>query len=168
MMVYTIDITIDHPLDATIPPTLLEALARAALAHQQAPDGIVSLVITDDDTVQDLNREYRGVDQPTDVLSFGLGGLAKQAGGPEEEISFIVPDGLPLEIGEVIISYPYAARTAAASGRPPRDEVALLTVHGVLHLLGHDHLDDDEGKSMRTAEAEILAGFGIERFEPSD
>ena len=162
-MTYDITITLEHPLDDSIEPALLHDLARAALTSESAPEGTVSLVVTDDATVQRLNHEYRGVDEPTDVLSFGLGGLAQPAEDEEPDEEFILPEGAPLEIGEIVISYPYAARSAAATKRPVRDELALLVVHGVLHLLGHDHYEEDEGDEMRRREVAILARFGIER-----
>lgn len=161
-MPHDITVTVDHPLDATVDAAMIVAWAEAALARAQAPDGNVSIVITDDATVQSLNRDYRGLDEPTDVLSFGLGGLAKPI-EPDEPAAFILPAGAPLEIGEIVISHPYAARTAAATNRPVRDELALLTIHGILHLLGHDHLEDDEGEEMRRQETAILQEFGIER-----
>lgn len=159
-MTYEIAVSLEYPTDRSIDEQFFSRLAEAALVHEEAPAGSVSIVITDDATVQDLNREYRGIDEPTDVLSFGLGGLAQPLeDGPTEE--FITPEGFPLEIGEIVISYPYAARTATATDRPVRDELALLTVHGVLHLLGHDHLEEEEGAEMRTRETAILAPFGI-------
>lgn len=160
---YTIDLATEHPLDRSVGPELLVALAEAALRHQDAPGGSVSIVIADDATVQDLNRRYRSLDEPTDVLSFGLGGLASLAAGAETAADFILPATAPLEIGEVVISHPYAERTAAATGRPVRDELALLTVHGVLHLLGHDHYWPGETAEMQKVEREILGGFGIAR-----
>ena len=162
-MPYDITVTLDHPLADSIEPALLHDLARAALASQGAPEGNVGLVVTDDATVRRLNHQYRGVDEPTDVLSFGLGGLARPADDDAPHAEFILPEGAPLEIGEIVISYPYAARTAAATNRPVRDELALLVVHGVLHLLGHDHYEEDEGEEMRRREAEILDRFGIAR-----
>jgi probable rRNA maturation factor len=161
-MSYDVAVTVEHPLDPTVDPAAIVAWAESALTHAQAPEGSVSIVIADDATVQALNRDYRGLDEPTDVLSFGLGGLAKPLES-EEPDPFILPAGAPLEIGEIVISHPYAARTAAATNRPIRDELALLTVHGILHLLGHDHLEDDEGNEMRRQETEILGALGIER-----
>ena len=159
---YDIAVTIEHPLDQPLTEAFLLELAEAALAAENAPAGSVSVVVTDDATVQDLNREYRGIDAPTDVLSFGLGGLAQPLEEEPHE-AFIMPDDLPLEIGEIVIAYPYAARQAAAAGRPLRDEIGLLVVHGVLHLLGHDHLEGDEEAAMHAREAAVLARFGIER-----
>jgi probable rRNA maturation factor len=160
---YDIALTIENLTGPSVEPALLRDLAEAALAFEGAPAGSVSLVITDDATVQRLNAEYRGMDEPTDVLSFGLGGLAQPAEDTGVEEPFVLPEGTPLEIGEIVISYPYAARTAAATNRPVRDELALLVVHGVLHLLGRDHYDDVEGDEMRRREREILGRFGIER-----
>ncbi|MGE0543908.1 MAG: rRNA maturation RNase YbeY [Dehalococcoidia bacterium] len=161
-MPHEIAVTAEYPLDASVDPAMLVAWAEAALTYADAPDGSVSIVIADDATVQALNRDYRGLDEPTDVLSFGLGGLAKPL-EPDEPEAFILPADAPLEIGEIVISHPYAARTATTTNRPIRDELALLTVHGILHLLGHDHLEDEEGDEMRRQEAAILHGFGIER-----
>ena len=163
-MSYDVAVAVDHPLDPEIDAALLAELARAALTAEGAPAGSVSIVITDDAAVQALNREYRGVDEPTDVLSFGLGGLAKPADDTPPD-DFVLPADAPLEIGEIVISYPYAARTAAATHRPVRDEMALLTVHGVLHLLGHDHYEEGERDEMRARETAILAHFGIKGQE---
>ena len=162
-MAYEIDLTIEHPLDPSVEPDLLVALAQAALRHQDAPSGSVSIVISDDATVQDLNRRYRGLDEPTDVLSFGLGPLAHPAAENEPPTDFVLPEFASPPFGEIVISHPYAARTAEETGRPIRDELALLTVHGVLHLLGHDHYEQAETDEMQRAEREILRGFGIAR-----
>jgi probable rRNA maturation factor len=159
---YDIAVTIEHPVDPPLTEAFLSELAVATLQAEDAPAGGVSIVVTDDTTVHDLNREYRGVDAPTDVLSFGLGGLAQPLEEEPHE-AFVLPDEATLEIGEIVIAYPYAARQAAAAGRAVRDEIALLVVHGVLHLLGHDHLEDDEGDAMRGRETAVLARFGIER-----
>lgn len=162
-MPYEIAVEIDHPVPPEIDAAFLTALAERTLRLEGAPAGAVSLVVTDDETVRALNREYRGIDEPTDVLSFGLGGLARPI-EDEPADAFIVPAETALEIGEIIISYPYAARTAAATGRTPREEIALLVTHGVLHLLGHDHLEDDEGEAMRERERRVLAQFDIARY----
>jgi probable rRNA maturation factor len=159
---YEVALSVEHEIDQSIDDSLLVALARRTLEAEGAPPGTVSVVITDDASVQALNREYRQLDEPTDVLSFGLGGLAQPL---EEEPApdFVLPKGAPLEIGEVVLAYPYAARQAAQRGRPVRDEVALLVVHGVLHLLGHDHLEPKEETEMQARERALLGEFGIER-----
>lgn len=121
----------------------LGALARRALAAEGAP-GLteLSVVITDDATVRDLNRRYRGEDAPTDVLSFDLRGDG-----------FAGNDRL---LGEVIISFETAARQSKAAGHPIEDELAHLLVHGVLHLLGYDHESPREARAMRAREEALL------------
>jgi probable rRNA maturation factor len=161
-MSYDVSVHVAHQPDEPLDPSLLAMLAERTLTSERAPDGSVSIVITDDETVQDLNRAYRGLDEPTDVLSFGLGGLAKPLDeAPPAE--FVLPDDAMPAIGEVVIAYPYAARQARTAGRAVRDEVALLVVHGVLHLLGHDHLESDEAAVMQERERAILGEFGIAR-----
>ena len=95
---------------------------------------------------QALNRDYRGKDYPTNVLSF-----------PAE-----LPPGVALPlIGDLAICAPVVQREAAEQGKSARDHWAHLTVHGVLHLLGHDHLEDAEAEAMEALETRILAGLGI-------
>jgi len=111
----------------------------------------MSLVFTDSETVQRLNRDYRGVDEPTDVLAFYM--LPQQA----DKDSFFVypPDGVT-RLGEVIISYPQAAEQAKKQGHSVEKELALLIIHGILHLLGYDHEKPEEEKRMREREEELL------------
>jgi probable rRNA maturation factor len=161
-MTYDVSVTVDYLPAEPLHTGLLAALAERALLAEAAPAGSVSVVITDDDTVRGLNRSYRGLDEPTDVLSFGLGGLARPLDETLPE-AFVLPEGMPLAIGEVVIAYPYAKRQAEASGRAVQDEVALLVVHGVLHLLGHDHAEPAEAAAMQARERAILAAFGIAR-----
>lgn len=125
----------------------LRALAEAVL-EQEGPQGPVELgiVVTGDEEVRELNRRYRGLDSTTDVLSFALA-----EGG-----DFVAPpDGL-LHLGEVIISYPQAERQAQERGQETRQEVALLLVHGLLHLLGYDHADRNQERHMRAREKALL------------
>ena len=132
----------------------LRQAAKAALDVGD-PDGLAgaSVVIADDETLRDLNRRFRGLDEITDVLSFeGAAGTLQAEGGepfpamPEAESS----------LGEVIISHPQAARQAAERGVPVAGEVALLVVHGVLHLLGHDHVEPGEEARMQALERQAL------------
>ena len=116
-----------------------------------------SLVFTNSETVQQLNRDYRGVDRPTDVLAFYM--LQQQ----EAESSFIPPPDKILHLGEVIISYPQAVAQAEEQGHSVQKELALLTIHGLLHLLGYDHKKPDEENKMRKKEREFL-----EKMVPSD
>lgn len=110
-----------------------EVTARVLEAEGAASGAEVSLVITGQEEIRRLNREYRGKDRPTDVLSFSL---AEQG---EMDTPFIdPPDGLR-HLGEVVISCPQAAIQAQARHHSPKKELAVLITHGVLHLLGYDH-----------------------------
>ena len=118
-----------------------------------AEDTEVSVLVTDDALVQELNREFRGEDEPTDVLSFGLSELGPVAAG---ETAFVQPPDNILHLGEIIISYPYASREAEKQEHPVDWEVAHLLVHGVLHLLGYDHLEPEDEQEMRAREHAVL------------
>jgi probable rRNA maturation factor len=110
----------------------------------------VSLVFTDSDTVRRLNRDYRGVDERTDVLAFYM---LPQTGCAS---SFALPPDGITHLGEVIISYPQALAQAKDQRHPLERELALLVVHGILHLLGYDHEEPDEEHKMRKRERELL------------
>ena len=119
-------------------------------AEEVAPPYEVSLVFTDSETVQQLNRDYRGVDEPTDVLAFCM--LSQK----EVDSSFALPPDGVTRLGEVIISYPQAVEQASEQGHSSERELALLIIHGILHLLGYDHEEAEEESKMRTRERELL------------
>ena len=134
--------------ETKFPKKLLERAAKAALENQSEPlDSDLTIVLTDDSKVQELNRDYLGIDAPTDVLSF-----------PASETD---PETGTRYIGDIIISVPYAAKSAEKAGHPLESEVQLLVVHGVLHLLGHDHAEVDEKAKMWKTQAEILKSLGL-------
>jgi probable rRNA maturation factor len=138
-------------------PNRVEALVSAALDAEDIPkEASVSVVFTDDATVHELNREYRGVDRPTDVLSFGLSNMAAADGDEQDIPGFVLPPDSALELGEIVISQETAARQASEHGRALDHELAHLVVHGVLHLLGHDHAEPEEEVRMRAREDEVL------------
>jgi probable rRNA maturation factor len=125
------------------PAALVRRAARAALEHQSAPPHAnLTVVLTDDAQLQHMNRDYMGIDAPTDVLSFPAGGTNAY-------------------LGDILISLPYAARSAAQAGHPLEAEVQLLVVHGVLHLLGHDHAKARQKAKMWKAQTEILQRLGL-------
>ncbi len=149
---FDIQTHIDGAYTDRVRPDLLLQAAQATLAQQQAPTpAALSIVITGDGTVRRLNRTYRGVDAPTDVLAFG------SADDP-----FAGP-----YLGDVIISFPQAARQAQSAGHPVEAELQLLVVHGVLHLLGHDHAEPDERAAMWTAQAAVLRALGTPVTNPT-
>ena len=146
----------------------LEAAVRHGLAGSLPADtrGQISLLLTDDETVRQLNREYRGVDRTTDVLSFSFEHWGHWEGddeapnpGDDEPPVWPLPDDEPPPLGEIIVSVPQAARQAEEQGGPLQRELALLIVHGALHLLGHDHYEDGERETMQALERRALAGL---------
>jgi probable rRNA maturation factor len=107
--------------------------------------------------VQRLNRDYRGVDEPTDVLAFHMlphNGIASP---------FVLPPDGVTRLGEVIISYPQALAQAKEQGHSAQRELALLVIHGVLHLLGYDHEESGEAKKMRRREEELLEKYSAKQ-----
>ena len=129
---------------------MLRRVTAEALRHEGIEGEIaLSVVITDDGAVRELNQEFRDVDAPTDVLAFGIG----------EESDFVTAPGEPAYLGDVIISYPRAVIQAEEYGHSINRELALLTVHGVLHLLGYDHVDEVERTEMWARQNEILGSL---------
>jgi len=136
-----------------VPVERLRAAAQAALsAEEQAGMGMVelTLVITDDPGIQALNRDFLGNDAPTDVLAFS----AIEDGGP-----FVSAPEASGYLGDVIVSYPHAMAQAQQQGHSPEQELELLIVHGILHLLGYDHADDEGKAAMWAKQDAILAGL---------
>jgi probable rRNA maturation factor len=145
---FSISILIEAPFRGQLDRAALRRLAVHALrAEGVAPPAEVGLVVTDDETVRDLNRRYLGLGEPTDVLSFGH--------DPSGEPFVTPPDGVR-RLGEVILSYPTAERQAREAGHSVQDEAAHLVVHGLLHLLGYDHANPEDERRMRAREEELL------------
>jgi probable rRNA maturation factor len=114
----------------------------------------VSLLLVDNQRIHELNREYRGVDRPTDVLSFAL------QEETEEEPDAELEDDM---LGDIVISVQRAREQAADYGHSFEREIIYLAVHGTLHLLGYDHEDDEDKKEMRAKEEEVMAVLGLGR-----
>lgn len=155
----TIVIQIDEPFTALVDVENLRAVLAHLLCQVEQPTAELTLVITDDATVQSLNRDYRGVDAPTDVLSFA----AQEDATGAPELSDLPPElaaELASYLGDVMIAYPYATRQAAHYQNSVAAELRLLAVHGVLHLLGYDHATAAEEAAMWTLQSAILAPFG--------
>jgi probable rRNA maturation factor len=117
----------------------------------------MSFIIVDDAEIQRLNREWRGYDEPTDVLSFGLSDRSKPAADDEELFDFPKVENDVLHLGEVLISLPTAERQAAEHSRQLETELRHLLIHGILHLIGYDHAEPDEERLMRGREELLLA-----------
>jgi probable rRNA maturation factor len=138
--------------ETSFPQDLLERAARTALEHEtQSLDSDLSIILTDDARLHELNLNYLGIDAPTDVLSF-----------PASETD---PETGARYIGDILISIPRAQAQADAAGHPLEAEVQLLVVHGVLHLIGHDHAEAEEKTRMWKAQAEILERLGLGQIQ---
>ena len=130
--------------------------AGACRGVADAPALELSLVLTDDDAVRQLNKAYRGKDAPTNVLSFAFGD------GDEALPPGAAADGMPRLLGDIVLARETVLREAAAQAKTPAAHASHLIVHGVLHLLGDDHGADDEAARMERRETEILAALGID------
>lgn len=151
-----INVLIEEGLEAAADAGWLQRIVEATLNAENAPPGVeISLVITGQERIQGLNREYRGADRPTDVLSFAL---SEEKAGEEAEAFIGPPDGL-LHLGEVIISYPQADIQAREQGHSVNREIAVLVIHGVLHILGYDHEKLEDEAVMQAREKQVLAGL---------
>jgi probable rRNA maturation factor len=125
----------------------LQLVILSVLDFEKLQDEIeLTVVISDDEQIQELNREYLGSDCPTDVLSF-----------PSEETD---PETGLQYLGDIIVSYPRAVEQAQISGHPTSAEIELLLVHAVLHLLGYDHAEPEEKNNMWAAQRTILSLLG--------
>jgi probable rRNA maturation factor len=143
-----IHIQVDESFWSSVKNADLRKAARMAASLGGLPDNAnFTIVITHDQQVRKLNREFRKLDKTTDVLSFP---------STEED-----PDSGKRYHGDIIISYPRAAHQAAAAGHSSMDELCLLVVHGTLHLAGYDHAGVDEQSVMFTLQRDILNRLGI-------
>lgn len=112
----------------------------------------ISLAVTDCETIQELNKTYREIDSPTDVLSFPF----TETMSARQDATFISPPDGFKHLGEIVIAYPYAVRQAHLHHNAINQEMKLLIVHGVLHLLGYEHDDAKDSRKMRKRERYIL------------
>jgi probable rRNA maturation factor len=140
-------IFIENESGQVFPVDLLDHAARAVLDLSDVPAGDLTIALVDDARIQALNRDFLGHDAPTDVLSF-----------PADQAD---PETGRLYLGDVVISLARAAEQAAERGHAVEAEMQLLAVHGVLHLLGHDHAGAGEKERMWAAQAEVLERLGI-------
>lgn len=135
-------------------PALTGLAAGVMEITQTAAESAISLKITGDEEIQALNRDYLGKDAPTDVLSF--------------PVTFNDPETGRPYLGDIIISLPTARRQAEAAGHAVGDEIQLLLVHGMLHLLGYDHTTPEEKAAMWTLQDKILTDLGIQAKPTED
>ena len=138
----------------------IERLAAFVIESEGKPaDTEVSINFVTDEAIHELNREYRGIDRPTDVLSFECDGYE------DDDVPFV--EGMAFELGDIVLAPDVAQRQAPEYGMTFADEVSLLIVHGLLHLCGYDHMEEDEALVMEARERELLSVFYGRDFKRS-
>jgi probable rRNA maturation factor len=153
-----VNVTIEPRLDLSIDENWLIKVAVKTFATQGIDTAVeIGLVITDDKTIQELNRTYRRINSSTDVLAFHMASHTSQ----ESKVPFVSPPDGIRHLGEVVISYPQAIKQAHEQGHGTTEELTVLTIHGVLHLLGYDHGSADAAQQMRAREKEILEDLAL-------
>ncbi|MBI4218869.1 MAG: rRNA maturation RNase YbeY [Chloroflexi bacterium] len=151
-----VDLHIDDRFLGLVSEATVRRAAELAMKRERrAGPAHASIAITGDDVLRRLNREFRGDDKVTDVLSFGSSSRARE--GRVEPSDFPAAPGERPSLGDVIISYPQAERQARAAGHSVERELALLAAHGILHLLGFDHVEIEEERVMFAKQDAILA-----------
>ena len=156
-----INVFIDENLERCVETSWLQAIAEKILIALGAESTVeLDLAIVGQERIRELNRTYLEEDEPTDVLAFSM--LSEQR--EEETMCFVTPPDGVTHLGEVIISYPQAVIQAEEHQHPVEKEIAILIIHGVLHLLGYDHDKPEAEYQMRAREMEILSYIEGELF----
>jgi probable rRNA maturation factor len=152
--------------DILLPETLAESLARLTVVvaeHESLTEGELTVLFVNDEAIQTWNRDYRGMDKPTDVLSFAM----MEAHDDEPDINYATigdaPEPLPQLLGDIVISVERAQAQAVDYGHSLLRELCFLYVHGFLHLLGYDHMTEEEERIMLDRQSQILEKAGIHR-----
>ena len=141
----------DGQLDEPRITVLVQSIVARELTN--AAPRVITIHLVGDATIRGLNAEHRGIDAATDVLSFPL----------HQGDAFVIPPGMAVELGDVVVSYPRAVEQAAEYGHTVDRELAYLVAHGVLHVLGYDHEVEAERQVMRQKEEEALTPLGFTR-----
>ncbi len=151
----SVDFSVEDGLGAGWDEARISALIASILGRElpEVIDYVLSVHLVSDDTIQQLNAVYRAKDSPTDVLSF-----------PLDKGEFVLPPGEPVNLGDVVVSYPRAVAQAEEYGHSVERELAYLVAHGVLHVLGYDHELEDEQRVMRQKEEDALQPLGFTRL----
>jgi len=147
-----INVLVDEGFEGCPEASWLRSITEQALLVQGADSDVeLGLVITSQERVRQLNKSYREKDEPTDVLAFYM-----------TSADFIEPPDGVHHLGEVIISYPQAVIQAEEHRHSIKKELAILIIHGILHLLGYDHEEAEQERQMRGREADILSQIGAD------
>ncbi len=152
-----IGISVADAVTDAVDTTLIERVVAVVLSQANVRASVsVSVLVTDDAEIHALNRDYRGVDDPTDVLSFA----------EDDDDIFVVSPEAPRYLGDIVLSYERALAQADDYGHSPQRELAYLTAHGVLHLLGYDHeRSPEDAAAMREREEAALEALGLQRAQ---
>lgn len=146
---------------------IIRDVVEASLDYEKCPyEAEVNVILTDDDGIQEINRDYRQIDAPTDVLSFPLieyKTVSDFDHVEEQAEDYFNPETGELVLGDIIISVDKVAEQAEKYGHSQERELAFLTAHSMLHLCGYDHMEEDERQLMENRQREILSGRGYER-----
>ncbi len=139
----------------------IQQLVVELLHHAIKEEGLtdeteVSVTFMTDEAIQEVNKMYRGIDAATDVISFALEEMT------EGEVEVFV-EGMPTILGDILIAVPTAERQAKEYGHSLKREIGFLALHGLLHLLGYDHMTEEDEKKMFGRQDEILQSFGLSR-----
>jgi probable rRNA maturation factor len=150
MSQYAVTVTVASTFAKQVEQRSLEDQANNVLAAEQVqPESELSVFVTDDETIQDLNRRYRDINEPTDVLSFGL----------DDDPAFAKPPDSAPQAGEIVISFPTALQQASEGGHGVELELLHLLTHGLLHILGYNHETPDDARTMHAREEALLEGW---------
>lgn len=137
--------------DEKIDTTELDSVIKFACKHLNIENPLLNIVIVDNKKIREINKEYRNKDSVTDVISFAF-----------EEVNDVDYENVRF-LGEIYISYERCKEQALDFGHSVRREFSYLAVHGLLHLLGYDHMNEEDKKVMRSLEEEILNEYDITR-----
>jgi probable rRNA maturation factor len=154
-MTYNLDILNDAEVDEDM-LVALETAVNTSLSYLSSPPTSLSLLLTDDKRLRQLNRDFRQTDSATDVLSFPANEPLPNKSEPQ------------LYLGDIAISVPYAHKQAQMNGHSLVAELQLLAIHGVLHLLGYDHLEQTEKEEMWSLQELMLTKLGLHDIAPSE
>ena len=150
MSSYQVEVIVRAPFAGRVSRRWLRDVVVIALEVENQPEGTeLTLLVTDDEEIQALNKKYRDTDRPTDVLAFG----------DSEEETFVLPKGFPIYLGDVVVSYPRAVAQAESARHSVKEELALLIIHGCLHLLGYEHSEEQQRREMWGRQKEIKDTF---------
>ncbi|MER2089845.1 rRNA maturation RNase YbeY [Sporosarcina sp. JAI121] len=146
-----------NKVDEQTEDMIRKLLSHASIEEELTGEGEVSVTFMTDQNIQEVNAEYRGKNVPTDVISFALEEIT------EGEVAIVPVEGMPTVLGDILISVETAERQAKEYGHDFTREIGFLALHGFLHLLGYDHMTEDDEAEMFGRQKEILASFGLER-----